>query len=69
MTREKLPAAERMALTVEEAADQLAISRSQAYQLIHEQRIPHVRVGNSIRVPRRELEAWLEEETVRGRSA
>lgn len=69
MTATKLPASERLALRVEEAAALLEISRSQAYALIAEGVLPHVRVGNAIRVPRRELEAWLEASTVRGRSA
>lgn len=64
-----LPPAERLALRVDEAAALLSISRSQAYQLIAEKKLPHVRVGESVRVPRAALEAWLEEQTVPGRPA
>lgn len=61
----RLPAGERLALTVEEAAAQLAVSRSQAYALVRAGTIPSVKVGNSIRVPRRALEAWIDEQTRR----
>lgn len=59
---------ERLALKVEEAAKMLSISRSQAYQLIAEGVLPHVRFGNAVRVPRRALEAWVEQRTTTGRS-
>ena len=58
-----------LALKPEQAAQLLQISRSRIYELIRENKVPHVRVGNSIRIPRRALEAWLEEQLVAGRSA
>lgn len=61
MTR-RIPSAERMALTVEEAAEQLAISRSQAYALVKRGVIPSILVGKARRVPRRALEAWVEDQ-------
>ena len=57
------PAGERMALKVEEVAALLAISRSQAYKLVRRGEIPSIQVGTAIRVPRRALEAWLDEQT------
>lgn len=56
---------EPLALKVEQVAQLLAVSRSQAYALVREGRIPSVKVGNAIRVPRRALEAWLDEQTRR----
>jgi excisionase family DNA binding protein len=61
-----IPATERLALTVEEAAQQLAVSRAQMYALIRRGTVPSVKVGNSVRVPRRALEAWLDEQMRRG---
>jgi excisionase family DNA binding protein len=61
----RLPPGERLALTVEEAAEQLAVSRSKAYELARAGTIPSVKVGNAIRVPRRALEAWIDEQTRR----
>lgn len=56
---------EPLALKVEQVAQLLAVSRSQAYALVRAGRIPSVKVGNAIRVPRRALEAWLDEQTRR----
>lgn len=41
---------------VKAAAHELDISVSQAYNLIHQGQLEAVRVGNSLRVPARELE-------------
>lgn len=41
----------RLAYRVAEAAQALGISRSQAYALIGSGQLPHVRIGNAIRVP------------------
>lgn len=49
-------------LTVEEAARLLRIGRNTCYELIRQQRIPHVRLGRLIRVPRTGLEEWIARE-------
>lgn len=47
-------------LTVPEAAEELRIPRTRAYELIQQGELPAVRIGErSIRVNRRELEAFL----------
>lgn len=67
MTRKpKLPPSERMALTVEEAAAQFDVSRSQAYALVKRGEWPSVRVGNVIRIPRLALDAWIEHQLQKG---
>jgi excisionase family DNA binding protein len=58
--REQLPVAERLALTVDDAAKLLDISRSLAYEWVKNGTLPTIRVGNAVRVPRRALEAWIE---------
>lgn len=55
-------AMKRLAYRVGEAADTLGISRSQAYRLIAEGRLPSIKVGGSVRVPARALEKWIEKE-------
>jgi excisionase family DNA binding protein len=51
---------ERTWLTVPEAAEELRIPRSRAYELIAEGELPAVRIGErSIRVNRGELERFL----------
>lgn len=49
-------------LTVEQAAKLCQISKGLAYDLIREGRLPHVRLGRVIRVPRFGLEQWIARE-------
>jgi excisionase family DNA binding protein len=49
-------------LKVPEVAEVLRIARSRAYELVAEGKIPSVRIGRSVRVNRRELDRWLEEQ-------
>ncbi len=52
---------EKIALTVEELAAALSISRSYAYKLIREPGFPVVYIGRRALIPRRALEKWLED--------
>lgn len=52
---------DKMALTVEELAAALSISRSYAYKLIREPGFPVVYIGRRALIPRRALEKWLED--------
>ena len=49
-------------LKVPEVAEELRIARSRAYELVANGTIPAVKIGRSVRVRRRELERWLEEQ-------
>lgn len=49
-------------LTVGEAAALLRIGRNTCYELIRQQRIPHVRLGRRILIPRFGLEQWIARE-------
>ena len=49
-------------LSVEEAAKLLGISRGLAYQLVQEKRLPHVKLGRRVLVPRQGLEEWIAQE-------
>ena len=51
-----------LTVSVDEAAKLLGISRNLAYDLIREGRLPHVRLGRRILVPRFGLEQWLAQE-------
>lgn len=48
-------------LTVREAAEVLRVDRNLAYELCRQGVIPHVRLGNRIRIRRDALLAWLVE--------
>ena len=50
-------------LSVAEAAKCLAISKNLCYDLLREGRLPHVRLGRRLLVPRLGLEQWLARET------
>ena len=47
------------ALTVEQTSKVLAISRGAAYEAVRTGQIPSVRLGRSIRIPKRALEEFL----------
>ena len=49
-----------MLLTVPETARLLRISRNLAYELVARGELPAVRLGRVIRIPRSELDDWLE---------
>ena len=50
----------RWCLTVPEAAEMLTISRNYAYQLVKEGKLPSIRFGKRILIPRVALEKKLE---------
>jgi excisionase family DNA binding protein len=56
---------EKMLMSVREAAQALGIGRDTAYGLIRDGRLPAVRVGRRVLVPRTALERWIEAETGR----
>lgn len=47
-------------LKVPEVAKELRIARSRAYELVADGDIPAVKIGRSVRVSRKELDRWLE---------
>ncbi len=49
-------------LKVPEVAEFLRIGRSRAYELVGSGEIPSVKIGRSVRVSRKELERWLEQQ-------
>ena len=48
-----------LALTVEQAAKMLNISRNLAYDLVRQGVIPSLRLGRIIRISRSRLEEWM----------
>ncbi len=49
-------------VTVPEAARLLRISRGLAYELVRQERIPFIRLGRRLLIPRRGLEEWIARE-------
>ena len=54
-----------LTLSVVEAARLLGISKNTAYDLVRNGRLPHVRLGSRIRIPRQSLTDWLDREAER----
>jgi excisionase family DNA binding protein len=54
---------ERRFLTVRELAAYLRVSRRKAYELVSSGEVPSFRVGNSLRIPRAELDRQLADAT------
>jgi excisionase family DNA binding protein len=48
-------------MTVGQLADALALSRTRAYQLVHDGVVPSTRWGGTIRIPRGAFEKWMAE--------
>ncbi len=58
----------RLVLTVEEAAGMLRISRGLAYEMVRTGRLPSIRLGRRLLVPRSALERMLEGDRQTARS-
>ena len=58
-TQETLPAV----LNANELATALGISRAGAYQLLHSESFPTLRIGKRLLVPRDKLNAWIDKNT------
>jgi excisionase family DNA binding protein len=54
---------DRLLWTVPEAAKALGMSKNSVYDLIRDDRFPHVRIGSRIRVPVAGLHEWLQNNT------
>ena len=54
---------DRITFSVTEAAEVLGVSRSFMYQLVKENRIPSLKLGNRRLIPKESLEAWIRKNT------
>lgn len=55
---------EKLTFSVVEAAELLGISKSYAYQMVKEQKIPVLTIGSRKLIPKQQLEQWLQDNTV-----
>lgn len=55
---------EKLTYTIMEAAEVLGISKSYAYQMVKEQKIPVLVIGKRKLIPKRQLEQWLQDNIV-----
>jgi excisionase family DNA binding protein len=54
---------DRLVMTVTEAAKALGMSKNTLYDLIRDDRFPHVRIGQRIRIPIQALHEWIHDYT------
>jgi len=54
---------EKMTYNAKEAAKVLGIGTSKVYDLLHEGKIPHVKLGRTFIIPKQGLENWLQEQS------
>lgn len=59
--------ADRLVLSVTEAAELLGVGRNHLYDMVADGQIPHIRLGRLIKIPRSSLESWLLEQAARSR--
>lgn len=52
--------------TIDEVKKFLKIGTNKAYELVAQKKIPSIKLGNSIRVPKQALLDWIEKETAKG---
>ncbi|MEI9479670.1 MAG: hypothetical protein A2351_00740 [Omnitrophica bacterium RIFOXYB12_FULL_50_7] len=51
-------------LTIEEISGMLGVRKSTLYSWSHQRRIPYIKVGSLLRFRMRDIEKWLEQQTV-----
>jgi excisionase family DNA binding protein len=61
--KQAMASSEPLLLSVREAARSLGISRNLCYQLVAEGRLPNVRLGRRVLIPRWGLEQWITQES------
>jgi excisionase family DNA binding protein len=59
--RENAADESKLLLRAEEVAAKLSVGRATAYEMMAGGLLPTVKIGRSVRVPLRALEAWVEE--------
>lgn len=53
----------RLLVTVEEAAEMLAIGRTKAYEMVRSGELPTMRIGRVVRIPLEALREWIQRES------
>ena len=50
-------------LTIPEVARYLIVSKAKIYSLVAREEIPHLQIGRSVRIRRKDLQAWIEKQS------
>ena len=54
---------EELLLRISAASQKLSVSRSKLYELVAKNQVPHVKIGNSLRIPVQAMRTWIEKNT------
>lgn len=57
---------EKLTMSVEEMAQVVGISKPKAYELVHQEGFPVVRIGRRMVIPKEGLTKWLESQMAMG---
>ena len=66
---EKNASCDERLLSVKDVASYLQLHTSTIYQMVGEGRIPHTKIGHAFRFDRREIESWVEQNSVKANPA
>jgi excisionase family DNA binding protein len=58
---------EPLLLTPEQAFEMIAIGRSHGFKLIASGELPSIKIGRLRRIPRADLQRWVEKQTAKGK--
>lgn len=56
----------KLCYTVAEVAKLIGVSKPMAYDMVHIQGFPHIRVGTRIRIPKNAFHLWFDEYSKQG---
>jgi excisionase family DNA binding protein len=54
-------------LNIHEIADYLGVAKSTIYKWVHQEYIPHIKMGKLVRFRLCEIDSWIEERSIEGR--
>jgi excisionase family DNA binding protein len=59
----RIPVMQRLMVNMVDTASLLDLSYQQVTKLVKANELPHIRIGNEIRIPLKQLEEWIERRT------
>ena len=51
-------------MTIDELSEYLSIPKGSIYNMVHERRLPHIKLGRRVRFVKEEIDEWLERQRV-----
>jgi excisionase family DNA binding protein len=51
-------------MTIPEVARYLKLSKSKVYYMVQQRKIPHIKIGRNVRIRAKDVQSWLEANSV-----